>query len=427
MIAAPSSGSGKTVMTLGLLRALRDAGVDVRGAKAGPDYIDPKFHEAASGRESVNLDAWAMRPELIANLASSDGMLVVEAAMGLFDGAADGTGSAADLALQLDLLVVLVVDAARQSHSVAALVSGFMNFRPEVRIAGVILNRVGSDRHEAMLREALMAIGVRVFGSVKRDPRLELPSRHLGLVQAQERVDLENFMAEAGQVIATSVDYDALLSLQRHEDAEEKPSPLPPLGQRMAVARDEAFSFLYPHLLNFWREEGAEIVFFSPLADEPVPTSCDAVFLPGGYPELHGHRLAAATMFKNSLEEAARRSAVIYGECGGYMALGDALIDANGETHEMAGLLPVTTSFADRKLSLGYRNARLQQPLGGIAAGRICAAHEFHYSTVSQQGDADPLFEAKDAHGNDLGPMGLQRDGVSGSYLHIIDLRAEAE
>ncbi|WP_040304630.1 cobyrinate a,c-diamide synthase [Ahrensia sp. R2A130] len=426
MIAAPSSGSGKTIVTLGLLRAMRNAGFAVRGAKSGPDYIDPKFHEAACGHASVNLDSWAMRSELIKGLASGDGTLVVEAAMGLFDGAADGSGSAADLSIQLGLPVVLVVDAARQSQSIAALVSGFVNFRSDVQIAGVILNRVGSDRHDSMLRAALAQIEMPVFGSIKRDNRLELPSRHLGLVQAQERSDLEKFMQNSGEIVGNSVNMNALDNLGRDFKGLYEKTSIPPLGQRIAIARDEAFSFVYPHMLESWREQGAELQFFSPLADEAVPNHVDAVFLPGGYPELHAQRLSNASKFHPSLNQAAARSAIIYGECGGYMVLGEALIDADGAPHQMAGLLPVTTSFAERKLSLGYRNARLLSQLGPIPAGSVLAGHEFHYSTVVAQENDRPLFAASDALGQDLGQLGLQRGSVSGSYLHMIDLRPEA-
>mgnify|MGYP000459966113 CR=1 FL=1 len=214
LVAAPHSGSGKTTVTLGLLRALRNRGVPLAPAKAGPDYIDPAFHEAASGESCINLDPWAMRPELLHALADShagdDRLLVVEGMMGLFDGAADGQGSAADLAVLLGLPVVFVVDCGRMAHSIAALVSGFTSFREDVEIAGVILNRVGSARHEAMLRDALDARGISVLGVVHRQEELHLPSRHLGLVQAGEHEDIERFLADAAFGMSVGIDLDRL-------------------------------------------------------------------------------------------------------------------------------------------------------------------------------------------------------------------------
>ncbi|HEY9057056.1 MAG TPA: cobyrinate a,c-diamide synthase, partial [Aurantimonas sp.] len=305
LIAAPHSGAGKTTVTLGLLRALRRAGVAVGSAKAGPDYIDPAFHAAASGGPCVNLDPWAMRPALVASLAGEAHQqgeaFVVEAMMGLFDGAADGSGSAADLASMLDLNIVLVVDCARQSHSVAALVRGFATHRADIAIAGLILNRVGSDRHESLLREALAPLVIPVLGVLPRQPDLALPERHLGLVQAGEHGDLEAFIERAAGWIEEGCDLPAVTALASaglEPMAAASPgsvAPLAPLGRTIAVARDDAFAFAYPHLLDGWRDAGAALSFFSPLADEAPAPAADAIYLPGGYPELHAGRLAAAS------------------------------------------------------------------------------------------------------------------------------------
>lgn len=423
MIAAPQSGSGKTTITLGLLRALRRRDVTVRAAKAGPDYIDPAFHAHASGGTCVNLDPWSMRESLLRTLAGGSDPLVVEAMMGLFDGAADGTGSAADLAALLGLPVVLVVDAARQSHSIAALVQGFRQFRNDIDLTGVILNRVGSDRHERLLRQALDHIDVPVFGSLRRDAKLQLPSRHLGLVQAGERSDLEAFVARAAHTVETSIDIERLLALRlTKEPYPETAAKLPPLGQHIAVAKDEAFSFLYPHLIAGWKEQGANLSFFSPLADESPALDADAVFLPGGYPELHGARIAAAGTFLDGLRGAADRGALVYGECGGYMILGDVLIDAQGHRHKMAGLLGLVTSFAKPALTLGYRvlTPSLRTPAGFWQ--KPLSGHEFHYTTALEE-RGDSLFHASDAMGADLGPCGLKAGTVCGSYMHVIDRR----
>lgn len=421
MIAAPASGVGKTTVTLALLRAFRDRGVDVRAAKAGPDYIDPAFHEAAAGAASVNLDPWAAAPASLRDRAAAQGgdLLLIEAAMGLLDGAPDGTGSAADLAAALGAPVVMVTDAAKTARSAALPVIGARVLRPDVEIAGAILNRIGSPRHGRLAAEGMAAAGVPVLGVVPRDGALSAPSRHLGLVQARERSDLEAFVSHAARVVARGVDLDALLDAATALPLGAPGPGLPPLGQRIAVARDDAFAFAYPHLLTDWRAAGAEISFFSPLADEAPAPGVDAVFLPGGYPELHAGRLADARLFRAGLAETAQH-ALVYGECGGYMTLGEVLIDGDGAAHRMTGLLPLVTTFARRRLSLGYRRLR---PLGGALAEKFkgpLAGHEFHYARVEIEGAAPRLFGAWDAEGERLGPQGLSAGRVCGSFIHLI-------
>ena len=417
ILAAPSSGSGKTTLTLGLLRALRRRGVALRPAKSGPDYIDPRFHTAAAGVECVNLDAWAMSPARLQSLAATADLLVVEGAMGLFDGAPpEGKGATADLARLLGLPVVLIVDAARMAQSVAPLVAGFAGHDARVRVAGVLLNKVGSPRHAAMLRRALSPLGLPVLGAVPRSEGIAHPSRHLGLVQAQERPDLEAFLDLAAALIEAHLDLDALARIADEAVplvSAEAPRVAPP-GQRIAIASDAAFAFAYPHLLADWRARGAEIVPFSPLADAAVPDG-DIVLLPGGYPELHAGRLAAATTFMQSLRKAAQ-AVPVYGECGGYMVLGEGLVDAEGGRHAMAGLLPLETSFATRRLHLGYRHL---MATAGPFAGQW-TAHEFHYATTLRA-EGPALFAARDAEGAALPDMGLSVGRVSGSFAHLID------
>ena len=414
IIAGPTSGSGKTTVTLGVLRALRNKGLAVTGAKSGPDYIDPRFHEAATGAPCPNLDAWAMEPEQVQTLALTEGLRVIEGAMGLFDAAPDGKGATADLARTLGLPVVLVVDAARMAQSVAPLAQGFAQHDPQVHIAGVILNRVGSTRHERMLRTALDASRISVLGALPREAALNTPSRHLGLTQAEEREDLEQFLDQAAQLAGQHVDLDALMRLSAPITSPSKlPSGLEPPAQRLAIARDRAFSFLYSHLLQDWWTSGAEISFFSPLADE-APPPADLIFLPGGYPELHAGRLAGCQNFLSATRKAAMSTA-IYGECGGYMVLGSALTDASGTAHEMLGLLDLETSFADRRLHLGYRHL---QPLGGPFPSPL-KGHEFHYATTLRA-NGQPLFTAQDALGETLPPMGLRQGNVTGSFAHVI-------
>ncbi|MBE3640646.1 cobyrinate a,c-diamide synthase [Mangrovicoccus algicola] len=415
ILAAPASGSGKTTVTLGLLRAMRDRGVPVRGAKSGPDYIDPRFHEAASGRPCPNLDAWAMAPAQLRALASGPGLLLIEGAMGLFDGAPpDGRGATADLARHLRLPVVLIVNAASMAQSVAPLVAGFAAQDRQVAVAGVILNRVGSARHEAMLRRALAPLGLPVLGAVPRSAEIAQPSRHLGLVQAAERADLDGFLGCAAALACAHIDLDALQGLARPLPAAPPCPAPPPPAQVIAVARDRAFAFAYPHMLEAWRAAGAEVRPFSPLADDPVPAA-DLVFLPGGYPELHAGALAASRDFLPGLRAAAARGTAIHGECGGYMVLGDGLTDADGTRHPMAGLLRLETSFAARRLHLGYRSLALRHgPFRGAWAG-----HEFHYTTTLRA-TGEPLCDAADAEGEPLPPMGLCAGPVTGSFAHLI-------
>ncbi|WP_341365661.1 cobyrinate a,c-diamide synthase [Yoonia sp. BS5-3] len=410
IIAAPASGSGKTTITLGLLRAISRKH-PIRAAKSGPDYIDPRFHEAACGQPCLNLDAWAMTPDRIKGLASGDQPLIIEGAMGLFDGAPpDGKGATADLARILGLPVVLVVDAGKMAGSVAPLVQGFAAYDSQVPIAGVILNNVGSPRHEAMLRRALPHF--RIFGAVLRRPDLAQPSRHLGLVQAQERPDLMTYLDQAADIVAENIDLDQLLALPSPNWEGDPAKSIPPPAQHIAVAQDAAFAFTYPHMLADWHAAGAQISFFSPLANDPVPDA-DFIYLPGGYPELHAGQLAANTVFLDSLR---RSEALIYGECGGYMTLGERLTDAAGHVHHMAGLLPLATSFAARKLHLGYRQLVCDwAPLQGQWAG-----HEFHYATTLYA-EGEPLFQARDAEGTALAAMGLRNGRVCGSFAHLID------
>ena len=429
IIAAPGSGSGKTTLTLALLRRLREAGVAVASAKVGPDYIDPAYHAAASGRTCHNLDTWSMSDRtlsaLIADLQRDASAIVVEGVMGLFDGAPDGRGSAADLSRRTGWPVVLVVDASGMAASVAALVHGFASYDPKVDVAGVIFNRTGSARHGELLRRAMQPVGIPVFGCVTRSERLALPDRHLGLVQAREHPDLEGFLEGAAGQIGREVDSDALLAAARPAciAPPEDGHGLPVLGRRIAVARDDAFAFCYPYVLDAWRRAGCELSFFSPLDDEPPVEGADAVYLPGGYPELHAARLAGAGRFQAALRCCAEREAVIYGECGGYMMLGERLVDGDGVSHRMAGLLPVETSFESPRLSLGYREVALA---GDGVFGRRGArfrGHEFHFASVLSQAPAPALFRTFNAELEPLGDTGLRVGSVMGSFVHLMDRR----
>jgi cobyrinic acid a,c-diamide synthase len=428
IVAATGSGCGKTTVTLALVAALVRRGTTVRTAKAGPDYIDSAFHAAATGSKSVNLDSWAMPPPLLDALAAEAArgaeLVIIEGVMGLFDGVATSpgrSGATADLASRFGLPVLLVLDVTGQSQSAAAVVRGFVSHDPAVRIAGVVLNRVGSERHRRLAADAVTRVGIPVLGALTRDSSIALPDRHLGLVQAIEHADLVAYFDRLAALAEGHLDMDAIIASARSltVSAALPPTPLRPPGQRIALAWDQAFSFTYPHIVDGWRRAGAEIVAFSPLADEPPPPSCDNCWLPGGYPELHAGTLAAAQRFRAGLAQFARTRPV-HGECGGYMVLGEGLEDANGVHHAMTGLLGHATSFAKRKLHLGYRQARLlcDSPVG--AATTTLRGHEFHYATLIEKGNDAPFADVADGTGRALGESGGHRGHVTGTFFHVI-------
>ncbi|MCO5090627.1 cobyrinate a,c-diamide synthase [Bosea sp. (in: a-proteobacteria)] len=430
LVAAPRSGSGKTTVTLGLQRALTRRGLTVRGLKCGPDYIDPAFHAAATGAPSANLDSYAMSDGLIARIAGEAAraadIVVAEGSMGLFDavpGEIGHTGASADIAAATGWPALLVIDVSGQAQSAAAVALGCRAYDPRIRIAGVILNKVASARHERLVRQGMERIALPVLGALPREASLILPERHLGLVQAGETADLHARLDALAEAVAAAVDLDAVIAAagetQLPAAAGGDAPPLPPPARRIAIARDAAFSFVYPHVEAGWRAAGATLVPFSPLKDEPPPEDCDACWLPGGYPELHAGTIAAAGRFLTGLRAFAQ-SRPVHGECGGYMVLGQRLTDADGVAHAMAGLLSVETSFAKRKMNLGYRRAVLEAdgPLG--PAGTVLTGHEFHYASIAAQGADPPFAVVTDAHGAAPAPAGSRRGRVTGSFFHAI-------
>lgn len=428
MIAAPASGTGKTTVMLGLLRALVEDGLAVQPFKSGPDYIDPAFHRAASGRASFNLDSWAMDDALIdaiAREAEGADMVLAEGSMGLYDGVASqgatGNGASADIARRMGWPVVLVLDVSGQAQSAAAIALGFQRLDARLSFAGVIMNRVASPRHERLVRQGLESLGIPVLGALPRRGDMVLPERHLGLVQAVEHPDLDRAITGYAAFLRAHVDLDAIRRAAGRQEAvpEYAAGRLPrPPAQRIAIARDAAFSFVYPHLLEGWARAGAEILPFSPLADEAPARDADLIWLPGGYPELHAGTIAAAWTFLSGLRRHAE-SRPVHGECGGYMVLGEALIDKSGERHPMAGLLGLVTSHAQRRMHLGYRHAELLAPVADLAAGTRLRGHEFHYSTIVEQNDA-PLARVTDAEGAEVPETGSRRGNVTGTFFHMI-------
>ena len=429
ILAAPGSGSGKTTITLGLLRLLLNAGQQPQAYKAGPDYIDSQYHSLASRSQCHNLDIWAMRPKFISQLISHLGknrINVVEGVMGLFDGATTHSGSTADLAHYSGWPVILIIDASHQSHSIAALAEGFIHHREDIKINGLILNKVGSSRHKKMLLDALAPLNIPIVGAIPRNPDLQRPSRHLGLQQAHEDKQIETFIDKTAEHLKQHLDINLLSKLATTSplpaQVDEDLKSIPPPGQHVAIARDAAFSFLYAHFVTSWQQQGCHLSYFSPMNDEKPHTDSDAIFLPGGYPELHLPALEDAQNFKRELVNAQKASKTIYAECGGHMVLGQSIIGEDENEYSMAGLLPHKVSFARPKLQLGYRRLTLAcETVLGKTATRF-SGHEFHYSKELTPVSESPLFKVTNAQGEKLIDSGSCLGHVYSSYSHLIDM-----
>ncbi|WP_433479682.1 cobyrinate a,c-diamide synthase [Spirillospora sp. CA-142024] len=415
VVAAPSSGSGKTTVATGLIAALRARGLRVSPHKVGPDYIDPGYHALAAGRPGRNLDPWLTGEDRVAPLflhgAAGCDVAVVEGVMGLFDGRGDtGFASTAHVAALLAAPVVLVVDAARQSRSVAALVHGFATFEPGVRIGGVILNRVGSDRHEELCRSALEATGVPVLGAVRRDDAVVTPSRHLGLIPAAEReAEAVRAVERLGELVGRSCDLDALLRLAG--TAPPLPGPawdpsehVTPVDGRpvVAVAGGAAFTFSYAEHVELLRAAGADVAVFDPLRDERLPAGTGALVIGGGFPEVHAAGLAANAPL---LAEVAAFPGPIAAECAGLLYLCERL-----DGQRMCGRVPGSARMTSR-LTLGYREAVAVAESPLTRPGERFRGHEFHRTALTT--DADPLFRWKD------GSDGFGDERITASYLHL--------
>ena len=460
------SGSGKTTVTLGLMESLKRRGLSVAPFKVGPDFIDPGWHRAVTGRPSVNLDGW-MCPEgfvreTFALHAEGCDIAVIEGVMGLFDGigASSDEGSTAQVAKILAAPVVLVVDAKSQARSAAALVQGFARFDPKIRVAGVIFNNVGSDNHARILREAVESsvAGVRVLGCIPRDERLRIPSRHLGLVTAEENSLPDEFRERLASMIGEHVDLEEILSLGgpvstlnsplslalSHEGRGNLKTPLPSMGGvgggfndqvlqgsgygrlptghprksgaitsaprvRIAVARDEAFCFMYQDNLRLLREAGAELVEFSPLTDTSLAEGIGGIYLPGGYPELFAEALAANKGMTKGIRAAIEAGMPVYAECGGFIYLTDGFV----------GIFPVSTRMLPRRKALGYREVEVtaDSPVG--CKGVVARGHEFHYSEMDDMPpEVERLYRVR-RNGSELGLEGYRYRNCLASYIHL--------
>ncbi len=422
VIAAPSSNSGKTVVTLALARALARR-TRVHTFKVGPDYLDPMLLAAASGHACGNLDPFAMSDASLGEVlgyGSSSALHLVEGVMGLFDG---GDYSTAAIAKRCGWPVVLLVNTRGMSQSIAALVKGFCEFDRSVNIGGVILNNVGSPRHEALLREALQAAlpSVAVLGALPRLECMTLPRRHLGLVQASELPQLTQQLDACADAVESHCDLTALTSAARPHRLSSPAHPgwVPSLGAHIAIASDDAFGFVYAHWRQRWQQRGVSVQAFSPLADDPLPTPCTGVFLPGGYPELHLKALGAAT---RSVAALRHTTLPIYAECGGMMWLGEQIVDAQGVSHTTLGRLPLQTSFATRRLQLGYRKSVFSPPGHEILGGaQTLYSHEFHYSALTQCQAPTLSCDISDLREQPVTTPYFTEDKILASYAHAID------
>ncbi len=371
-----------------------------------------------------------MKPDLVSFLANnpsrvdtsaSNELMLIEGAMGVLDGGGkDGRGSVADLAEMLSVPIILVIDASKQFHSVALAPMGLVKARPKVNLLGVILNNIGSSRHLSGARESLDSYGIELLGWLPKSPEFKIPERHLGLVLPEENPEMEEFIERISVKIDQLVHVDTILQGAMEIMKPNAVNPkvgIDPLGQNIAIAQDNAFAFIYSHLIKYWQERGANILPFSPLGDEGPDAEADAVFLPGGYPEIHLPQLAGKSQFISGMNKARERSALIYGECGGFMVLGDAIRDSKGKSHRMLGFLNHVTSYQETSLHLGYR--RFEALSNPHFRGKF-NGHEFHYTNLEVAGGNKGLFKVEDSFGNRLPDAGLVNGNVFGSYQHLI-------
>ncbi|MEE4567486.1 cobyrinate a,c-diamide synthase [Paenibacillus polymyxa] len=442
VVAGTGSGAGKTTVTLGLMKAFADSGLRVQGFKCGPDYIDPTYHTAATGTPSRNLDSWMTSPDTVREtfIRASEGadLCVIEGVMGLYDGKdpLSNIGSTAEIAILTDSPVLLVVDVRSMARSAAAIVLGFQRLEPKLRIVGVIVNRCGSQGHYGMVKKAIeQECGIPVLGWLKRDDGLDIPERHLGLVPAVERGELEPLFQRAAELIRAGTDLDALRALadsapplRLPEHPLFPPDWLPTAGHEaetgerpvIAVARDAAFNFYYPENMDLLRYAGAEIVYFSPLAGERVPEHANGLYLGGGFPEEFAADIAANTGFLQDIRNAVSQEMPVFAECGGYMVLARTLTDRAGHSHHMAGVIPSDVRMQEKRAALGYREATALQDCLLLEAGETIRGHEFHYSVMSYDESAAPYpfaYQTKGMRG--LQSEGYAKGNLLAAYTHI--------
>lgn len=425
VIAATQSGSGKTTIVTGLLAALRAQGLVVQSFKVGPDYIDPGYHALASGRPAHNLDTWLTPAEIVPALFAAESagadLAVIEGVMGLYDGGRHGVSSTAAIARLLDAPVLLVIDAKSMGASAAAIAQGFRDYDPQVQLKGVILNRLGSDTHEAMIREAMAAIGIEVYGALHRDDALRMPERHLGLLPVQENEERQ-VVEKMGQAIGRQLDLAAIRMLAQAAAPLAISETAAAGGQekrcRIGVARDEAFSFYYPTSLQVLERLGAELVPFSPLHDAALP-AVDGLLLGGGFPEMFAAQLAANTGMRAAIRQQAEAGMPIYAECGGYMYLLAELQDFAGQCYPMTGVFAGRAVMTRKLQMVGYVTAEQKCDTILGEKGMTLKGHEFHFSLEQENGKLARPFAFTKLRNGQVYAAGQQRGQALGSYLHL--------
>lgn len=424
VVAGTQSGAGKTTITSGLMKALADRGLKVQGFKTGPDYIDPQCHRWATGRPGRNLDTWLMTPEQIAaglrRGANGADIAVIEGVMGLYDGASGGSeiGSTAYLAKMLQAPVILVLDARASARSAAAVALGFKLFDPDINLAGVICNQVGSEIHDQMLREALDSVGIPMLGALMRNGELGVAEDRLGLALPGGEEMLPDWIRRAGEAVATQVDLEKVLDLAG--SAPELPvrevldEPLQAslagrfAGTKVAVGLDPAFWFYYEETFDLMRHWGAEPVFFSPMADQRLPEGVSGLYLGGGFPERHAPALAANQEMREAIRSALAAGMPALGECGGYLYLLEGLTGEDGQEYPMVGAIPGVARLQPRLQGMGYRTA---EP-GGVRG------HVFHYTRV-EESSGPTAWELSRSNGSFDRADGFRRGAILASYLHV--------
>lgn len=430
IIAGTHSGVGKTTIVTGLLAALKQQGLTVQSYKVGPDYIDPGYHQLASGKVAHNLDTWLLPTEKIVPIftktAVGNDIVIVEGVMGLYDGGREGVSSTAAIAKLLKAPVVLVIDAKSMGESAAAIALGFKMYDPEVNVVGVIINRLGSKNHEKMVTEALERIDIPVLGCLYRNEVLTMPERHLGLTPVTEYRG-DTMLVALCEQITKQVDLEGMIALAQAAPTlvteEECSSSLDKTVAhvRIGVAQDEAFSFYYPESLEVLTMLGAEIVPFSPLHDEKLP-DVDGLLFGGGFPEMFASELTENLDMRQAIQHACAHGMPVYAECGGFMYLTDKMIDFDGLEYDMVGIIPASCSMQSKLQTVGYVEATALTDNVLCTAGECLRGHEFHFSVMNRDESVENFpwaFEFKKARTGAIYPGGYGAGNVLASYLHM--------
>lgn len=411
LISATASGSGKTTITLGLLRALKNRGVNTQPFKCGPDYIDTKFHDLASGNKSVNLDLFLSSPEhvrgIYARYASKSGVSITEGVMGLFDGYDKMKGSSAEIAELLNIPVILVINAKSMAYSAAAMLYGFKNFYKNINIVGVIFNFVGSESHYGFLKEACQEVGLEALGYLPKNATVEIPSRHLGL-SLDRKYQFDEFADNVAGLVEKYIDIDRLLALTVKGIDQSLNNEIPQKKNlKIVVAADEAFNFIYKENLEHLNKIG-DIFYFSPLSDEKLPAA-DLVYLPGGYPELYLKQLSDNQSMQNSIRTYIESNGYLLAECGGMMYLSASISDKEGNEYPMVGILDQKATMENMKLKLGYRQFKYN--------GIVVKGHEFHYSSIDS--NEESITGQLNAKGTPVDTKLMRYKNAIAGYTHI--------